>query len=502
MRARVLRDDAGAALVSAIALLAAMLGLGLGLLSIVDVQSKASATQREGDASFNLADSALSSAAFVLSRNWPSSASASQPWTQGATCNQQTISGGVATTTDTTIAGQIQKLVAQASAARNGPANATWAVKICDAGNEATWSPNILGNAPYDSTGRRTLTDPNGNQFMVRRVWVRAEATVNGRKRAVASLVQVTEKGAFPTGYGVVGGKMGFTGSTTSVTQSILNNQTTLGTLTNSLVGTTPVVTGKIGIRCGLLSELCLDSIASTITGMPLLTSTGLTSGQVVQYGAATTVSTETTRLLRERAVRNGTYFASIASGTPCIPTGTTVTADSVVFVEKVGNGSQSCTLQAVPSRTIGTVVVGGGRIAVSSTSPTTMSTLTGVLYALNKQEDKTEAVVTVGKGAKIKGAVFVDGGGIVAVYPPDFTVTNAVCSALLGSLLCALTPVTSLVDTIIGAVGLPALLTAVLPQLSTYGPVVEYDAAMVSTQTVYGSSGVVQGTFRQVPAG
>lgn len=502
MRPRLGHDDRGIALVTSIVLMMVMLGLGLAMLSVVDTQGKAAGEQRDGDAAFNLADAALSSTAFVLSHNWPEAAAAAQPWSQAPDCGHELIAGGVADSEDSTMPGQIQRLVHQASAARGGPPGASWSVRVCDAGNEPTWSSVLLTRPPFDATGRRVLTDPNGNRFMVRRLWVRAQATVNGATRAAASLVQVSEIPAFPAGYGILAGRMAFLNGLNVTTDSILGDKTALGSLTNALLGTRPMVTGQIGVRCGLLSELCLDSVAATLTGIPLLTSTGLANGEVTQYGSATAVPQDTVRLLRERAARAGTYVPHIAAGSTCLPSGVSPNAGGVVFVESVGTGKDTCTLAAGPAGPMGTVIVGSGRISVTAPNPHAVTTFTGVIYALNTQADRQAAVVTLNQGVQVKGGVFVDGGGTVAIYPPSFSLTQTLCNSILGPVLCLLTPVTGLLDAILGVLGVNRLLTMLLPQLSTYGPIVQYDADTVAGQTVFGSSGAVQGTFRQVPAG
>lgn len=400
------------------------------------------------------------------------------------------------------LAGAIQRLVAQTSSVRNGPADATRTLKACDAGNEVTWSPALLTRPAYDATGRRVLIDPSGNQFLARRLWVRATAKVRGVTRAVASMVQVSETSAFPLGYGILAGKLAFLNGVNAVTDCVLGDKAALGTLTNALLGTTPTVTGHIGVRCGLLSDLCVDAVASTLTGIPLLTDTALANGEITQFGSPTTVPANTVRLLRERSVRAGTYDSQIANGAPCIPAGLTPTATSVLFIETVGDGKGTCQLPVSSARAVGTIIVGSGRVNVTAPTTTSTTAVTGVIYGLNNQNDRLAPVVTINSGAKVIGGVYADGGGVVAIHPPSFSLTDTLCKSILGPVLCLLTPVTGLLDALLRAGGVNQLLTMLLPHLSTYGPAVQYDAATVGANTVFGSSGAVQGTFRQVPAG
>ena len=75
-----LRRQEGSALVTAMMVMLIILPLGLALLAIVDTQAQESGTERTRDRAFNLADSALHSAAFSMSRyGWPASDAALAP---------------------------------------------------------------------------------------------------------------------------------------------------------------------------------------------------------------------------------------------------------------------------------------------------------------------------------------------------------------------------------------------------------------------------------------
>jgi Tfp pilus assembly protein PilX len=73
-RAR-LHGENGSVMVTALMVMAIMIPIGLALLSIVDTQSVQSGRERTRDRAFNLADSALQSAAFSLGQaGWPATA--------------------------------------------------------------------------------------------------------------------------------------------------------------------------------------------------------------------------------------------------------------------------------------------------------------------------------------------------------------------------------------------------------------------------------------------
>ena len=86
-----MQSERGTAIVMAIALMTMMVTVALAAYSFVDTQQKESMRERQRESSFNLAEAALNSQSFVLSRRWagaPTSYAASTP-----TCSN---GGGVA----------------------------------------------------------------------------------------------------------------------------------------------------------------------------------------------------------------------------------------------------------------------------------------------------------------------------------------------------------------------------------------------------------------------
>ena len=65
------RNEDGFAVVTAILLLAVILGLGLGLLQFADAQQKASTREQASEAAFNVAEAALNAQVGQLDREWP-----------------------------------------------------------------------------------------------------------------------------------------------------------------------------------------------------------------------------------------------------------------------------------------------------------------------------------------------------------------------------------------------------------------------------------------------
>jgi Tfp pilus assembly protein PilX len=71
-----LRGERGSAIVLAIALMTMMIAVGLAAFSFVDTQQTESMRERQRESSFNLAEAALNSQSFTLSRRWAGSATA------------------------------------------------------------------------------------------------------------------------------------------------------------------------------------------------------------------------------------------------------------------------------------------------------------------------------------------------------------------------------------------------------------------------------------------
>lgn len=479
------RGQQGQALFIAIAVMTIMLGLGLALLSVVDTQAQQSGNERVVDSAFNLAEGALSSESFLLSRAWPEFATTTAPGT-GAACSQQPITGGLGTPADpTTPAGKVQALVSKAFTTNDYTVGATWTINVCDDTNHsAIWDDSLLAAPGFDANG----PDASG----IRRVWVRAQANVRGRRRAVAGLVQVNQATALPGSYGVLAG--GFSTDLSMVTNELLTGSVASGVI-KPLLANSPrqlVADGKIGVRCGLLSSApCVTGAFTAITDTPL--GPYLVANSFVQYKSPTAVGDAAIADFRRQAQTSGTYVTSLAAGANCLPAGS---AGKVVFIEKVGNGDEACVIAASAGAKM--LVVASGRVTVDGTAATASNptTFTGVLYALNRQRDLTSPpdsgqreVVAIRGNARVVGAVIADGAsGKVGIYPPKLQCITVV---LVGQVC--------LVSQLVSLLGLQPLVSNFLGQLSGYGPAVQYNAAAVNAVTTYGSSGTVSGTFRQI---
>ena len=524
-----LRGEEGWVLVTSIIVCAIMLVIGLALLSVVDTQTRASGVQRQGDSAFNYAEGALNATAFLLSRNWPEDATLTPTGTT-VSCGNQTLSGTIGAADASTFAGRIQNQLTDsfgATGSRDYPAATTsWTVNICDdTGNTTSWSESLAAAAAttpaWDANGEQTLsaTDSSSGapyQHKVRRVWVRAQASVAGRRRTVVGLVQVGVKPVLPSRYAALVG--GFSSDLMTGVNSLLTGPT-LSPVTTSLLGQhklyqgDPTVPGggKLGIRCGLTSGCVLGGAFAALSATDL--SSLLLANDFVQFGSTTAVSNATLDSFRREAKLRGIYRDSVASDGSCIPASPASTG-KIVFVEQVGTGDEYCAINS--SATAKMLVVANGRVQINggATSAATV-TFTGVIYAGFSQRNRTPTpssanVVAIKDYAKVIGAVYIDGDGRLDVRPPPFNVsalinTLPVCSGLL-ALACTLLKSSlsalgtdALLTQLISLVGLNAVVDGLTAQLSGYGPAITENKALVDAITAYGNSGTIAGTFRQI---
>jgi hypothetical protein len=320
-----------------------------------------------------------------------------------------------------------------------------------------------------------------------------------------------------------------------------------------------PPTSGVTGLRCGALDmkaiplSTCvsgtLGALGST-DGLPIVNNL-LTGGKLAQYPTLTTATAGSIAQLRAQAIATKTYYsssvgsASTATGAGAPPacdfsTNTGVrSVDTVVFIEKVGTGDQYCRIDVGSGVRWKALVIGSGRVIIRGNGTTTAAptfgaipevaqtnTFSGVVYALNLQRlpvadggmaglndaaSPGREIVRIDNGAHIKGAVNTDGkSGKVGVYPPTqaldmVALKHAVCDPLplVNRLLCnTLGAVGDLLNTL-GLGILNNLINGIVAQLGpqrvTYGSAITSDVAAIKRVTVYGTAGVVAGTFRDL---
>ncbi len=513
-----IRQERGSALVTTIFVIAVLITLGFALLSSVDAQTGQTRAERAGESAFNLAEATLNAQAFLLGRNWPrGTAQLPNPAAPAAPCSGQTLTG----TLDAPPASaspspreQVQSILAQTYRGGGGAAS-TWWVTTCEDGGRTAWDSSLLGGLAYDPSLAASPTP------RPRRMWVRAEAHVGGRRRAVVALVQAGQAPIFPKNLAVVTGRLGADLANTAgqpITGGVVGPL--LGELTG---GGNPLIRGPIGLRCSLLDDAelagCLMGIykaTSMTTVAPLLQ-----ANDVVEFRSDATIGAQQIAMLRQQAQASGTYYAttpggggSVASGDSCLPAGS---AGKVIFIEQIGDGTGTCVLDTAGNPSAAAVVVGSGAVAVRGGG-----TFTGIVYALHRRAPAGGAPdVRVSGGSRVVGGVFVDDNpdlsgsarhGTVEIVPPpidmravltSITSTLPLCSIpLTGPIACNVTTLLGgSLDAAIATLGItPATLAAAIrSQVAGSLPAIRHDAAAVAAVATMGDSAPVSGTFRHV---
>ncbi len=518
-----LEGESGSVIVTAVLVMAIMIPLGLALLSIVDTQARESGTERTRDRAFNLAESALRSAAFNLGRGaWPATA-ASAPSNSGPVgssmyCGEASYGAtlGAATNPGSATA----KLQPNLNASYDDAAftGATWQINVCD---------NDLGSAAPTVWSEELLnTSRNFDENADEHVWVRSEASVDGRRRVLAALVRVEQAAVFSSKYGLITGRM--SAELTNTAGEPLSAEL-VAELVPELFGSDPLVapdpsadtspptSGVIGLRCGAL-EGCLAGALGGLSSSAEPLSSAIGSGRIEQYTSPTATSEANGAQLKQQAISSSTYVASTSgsssSSSPpacTIPAG--ANADTIVYIEQVGTkeeveaeaaeggstgsteteggaGDRFCVVDVSSNVAFKALVIGRGRVVLrgdDTTAGGTVNTFRGVLYALNEQRATLgddalpgREVVRLDRGARVLGGVAADGKSAqIGIYPPGLCTSVYVLGVDVG---CALSELTSIVAV-----------------LHDYNPAIPSNVSTMLAVKSYSASRIVAGTYRDV---
>ena len=479
---RNLRSEHGFVMVPVIILMVVALGVCMALLAIVDTQSGESREQRSGDAAQTLAEGAVSATANVLAANeslWPTSGPC-----ETASGDLTTAAAG-GSTLDALIAAEIKaRFTGTSPDYANSTTHATaWRVDVCPvaATDTSRWEESMMARASVTPV---SSADPPS-------VWVRGRASVRAsttatqpqNTRVVVSKVRQSSRTFAPPQNYAVGTGVFSTDLGTTLSTTLTSNTSLLGGIVKPLIAEQ---TSKIGVRCGMLATVqnpATTCLAGTMAGVGGVTNaTGLGTLNTILGLRNEALSTWTMapedaiETWRAQAKAAGTWVTSVTgygndiSKTVSGTTGSAqdcfhgaTNANTVIFIDKVGDGEQYCNLP--PGSTAKIIVVERGAIRIKD------GTFTGVVYALNKQEctqadgtcsasDRANAaareVVRIdGSAGKVKGSVWADGaGGAVGIYPPPVTPSAVTNTSLLNlgdatTGICGVSGVSTLVNTL-----------------------------------------------------
>ena len=200
-----LNDERGSVLVTAILLLAVMLSLGFAVMSSVDTQTRQSRVERERESTFNLAEASLSAQTFILGRRAPASPRASTRSRAARPSRARTPTSARCPRRSrrATTAPARWTSTSRPPRTAGAPTSATTVTRSptsrCASGTTTIINPT---NPKYASWARY---DADGN----RHVWVRSEAIVRGRKRAIVAWVRIEDRVINFPQYAVLAGKVG-----------------------------------------------------------------------------------------------------------------------------------------------------------------------------------------------------------------------------------------------------------------------------------------------------
>ena len=350
-----LADPRGSALVPALMITVMMLGFGMAMLTLVEGNQSDSRRERERESSFELAEGVLNAQIYRLSTRWPSKVSAAYPAVCTAASGQTDCPGSL----DSNFKGA------------DYTKNVQWKVQVRDNSSSSTdfYTESIVGSA---GTAAQDLNDDN---FL----WVRAEATVAGRKRVLVALVEAENVALnFPNAT-LVAGKFEVSNS---------GNKVMIDTNGTS----NEWVPGDIIVRCNTASAGC------AVWDQP--------KGQIEPNTVKSNpnqpkaLSPEALDLLRARAVAEGNYY------TGCAPSLQGDVPGELVFMENADgchfNGNNDYNTFAKP----GYVVIANGMPTLNGNA-----SFYGVIYHANESES-SNMVINLKGNISVFGSIVIDGAG------------------------------------------------------------------------------------------
>jgi hypothetical protein len=386
---KTLNDERGSVLVTAILVLAVMLSLGFAVFSQVDTQTRQSRSERERESTFNLAEAALSAQTFILGRRGTGIVGHQYPLTG---CPQTPPADDYYCP----LSAQIQKSYNGAGQVDfNFGAGSTdgWHTYVRDDKNPATgqalrfWDEQILDPA-YAQYATWPRYDADGN----RHVWVRSEAVVRGRKRAIVAWVRIEDRVINFPQYAVLAGKVGGDNSGGHGGRPLVNS-------TGSALG--------IAVRCSTppQSANCIDL---NLSKGPQLQPPG--NYQLNYPRQSALEDPDALQALEDVARANGTYYTSC----PANPNG------KIVVIENAGSScaynnstpaaagaSICCNTQANP----GLLILKRGKVNFGGNIE-----FWGVIWNANLDNSSDANMIETSGTSGIHGGALVDGpGGVLA---------------------------------------------------------------------------------------
>jgi len=368
-------DERGTALVTAIVLMTAMLGLGLATLSMIDEQEQASAAGRQRETAFNVAEAVMGAQVFQLARDWPGLGSAVN---QYPNCTQSTVAPRCPAPAQ----------VSALSTSADVDATMTWSTMVRD--NVSPQTQNFYSDAVAQ-------TAPSYDANEDGQLWVRAQATARGRTRTLVALVRAQEQAEDMPRGALISGRIDISNNGHKVLIDAQGGSSQSGIVgvrcTPQLLELTPCLGHKLG--GGLLAS-ALGSLNALLNHQisPNVTQTGL--------GNTPAMSAEARARLKATAIANGTYYAS-----GC-PSAAGLTG-AVVYIEN-GNCVYNSNTQFNSPADPGLLLIARGSLYLGGTT-----NFYGIIYHANEAAS-TGTVMQLQGNTAVTGGVLVDGSATTIV--------------------------------------------------------------------------------------
>jgi hypothetical protein len=371
-------------------LMTLMLSLGLASFAFVDTEQREAARERVRESAFNLTEGVLNTQTFVVARSWPEQAPGAPRFCTGASAAEvrcpdpariaQTYAGGDYSGGSTWVV----------SARDNGGDLASTPLKVerdsmvfYDASDDddldTTDSDDDLADLTDDGDDIATDAQPTWDANDDGLMWVRAQATVQGRRRTLVAQVKVQEiQESFPR-HTITAGKFS---TPNRGNKEIVN-----------LKGSSAQA-GPLAVRCTVRGPGCLDYEQGKGQVSPDDASTVVLGFQ--DGGSALTA--DALQRLKERAIANGSYSA----GCPANPSG------DIVYVQQ-GNCSYNSSVPGPCCNTLerpGVFIVENGTLTLGGNLQ-----FYGVLYLANAQGSSGPVMTTTGTSL-VHGSIAIDGQG------------------------------------------------------------------------------------------
>jgi hypothetical protein len=393
-----LNDERGTVIVTAVLLLSLMLSIGLAVASQVDTQTTQSRSERERESSFNLAEAALSAQTFVLGRLGTGEENLQYP----LSCSTEDSSNFFCPPS-----AQLMKSYNPDSGQVDFDEDTQWKTWVRDdadlEGNPVLfWDDAVLTDpatdtewARYDKAG---AFSPSGDSIPNRHVWVRSEATVRGKTRALIAYVRIEDNPVNFPQYAVLAG---YVGGKNSGNKTLVNSS-------GSPLG--------VGVRCDSPPQsacIDLDPTKGPQLVPPGAVELGIPGNTTSVPPDNPAIDSDALDALEQVARANGTYFETCTAGTTPNPNGKVVMIENASDCHYTNSApaaagqTKCCNSQANP----GVFIVKDGAVDFGGNIE-----FWGIVYNANLSNSNLERLIETSGTAAIRGAALVDGrGGVYA---------------------------------------------------------------------------------------